>query len=45
MERVIKLEFDSKPDYNGLRRIFRELFIKEGYEYDGVFDWTGKEFE
>jgi len=23
-----------------LRKIFRDLFIREGFEYDQVFDWT-----
>merc|ERR1719181_1573127 len=34
------LRFDDKPDYLYLRKLFRDLFIKEGYQYDYVFDWT-----
>lgn len=34
------LRFDDRPDYSYLRRLFRELFIKEGYSYDYIFDWT-----
>mmetsp|Transcript_49757 Transcript_49757/g.158939 ORF Transcript_49757/g.158939 Transcript_49757/m.158939 type:complete len:339 (+) Transcript_49757:282-1298(+) len=34
------LRFDDKPDYSFLRKLFRELFIREGYQYDYVFDWT-----
>lgn len=34
------LRFDDKPDYNYLRKLFRDLFIREGYRYDYVFDWT-----
>lgn len=34
------LRFDDKPDYSYLRKLFRDLFIKEGYQYDYVFDWT-----
>jgi hypothetical protein len=34
------LRFDDKPDYNYLRKLFRDLFIREGYHYDYVFDWT-----
>ncbi|KAJ3055106.1 serine/threonine protein kinase [Rhizophlyctis rosea] len=34
------LPFDDKPDYSYLRKLFRDLFIREGYHYDYVFDWT-----
>ncbi|XP_078432020.1 casein kinase I-like 5 [Wolffia australiana] len=34
------LRFDEKPDYAYLKRIFRELFIREGFQFDYVFDWT-----
>lgn len=33
------LKFEDRPDYNYLRRNFKELFFKCGYEYDFVFDW------
>lgn len=34
------LRFDDKPDYSYLRKIFRDLFVREGYQYDYVFDWS-----
>lgn len=34
------LRFDDKPDYAYLRTLFRNLFHREGYTYDYVFDWT-----
>mmetsp|Transcript_30088 Transcript_30088/g.77193 ORF Transcript_30088/g.77193 Transcript_30088/m.77193 type:complete len:341 (-) Transcript_30088:233-1255(-) len=34
------LRFDDKPDYAYLRKLFRELFTREGYQWDYVFDWT-----
>ncbi|CAI9766137.1 unnamed protein product [Fraxinus pennsylvanica] len=34
------LRFDDKPDYAYLKRIFRDLFIREGFQCDYVFDWT-----
>ncbi|CAH8358103.1 unnamed protein product [Eruca vesicaria subsp. sativa] len=34
------LRFDDKPDYSYLKRLFRDLFIREGYQFDYVFDWT-----
>eukprot|EP00250_Pteridium_aquilinum_P028151 c36664_g1_i1 orf=1026-2489(-) len=34
------LRFDDKPDYAYLKRIFRDLFIRECFQFDYVFDWT-----
>ncbi|ESQ50505.1 hypothetical protein EUTSA_v10022691mg [Eutrema salsugineum] len=34
------LRFDDKPDYAYLKRLFRNLFIREGFQFDFVFDWT-----
>ncbi|KAL9376756.1 hypothetical protein Peur_030876 [Populus x canadensis] len=34
------LTFDQRPDYGFLKRLFRDLFSHEGYEFDYVFDWT-----
>mmetsp|Transcript_3219 Transcript_3219/g.7576 ORF Transcript_3219/g.7576 Transcript_3219/m.7576 type:complete len:439 (-) Transcript_3219:130-1446(-) len=34
------LRFEDRPDYAYLRRLFKELFTKEGYENDGVYDWS-----
>ncbi|KAG9391079.1 Protein kinase domain [Carpediemonas membranifera] len=34
------LRFDDKPDYAYIRKLFRELFIREGYSYDYQFDWV-----
>ncbi|CAH1438464.1 unnamed protein product [Lactuca virosa] len=31
---------EDKPDYSYLKRLFRELFIREGYQFDYIFDWT-----
>lgn len=37
---VRTLRFDDKPDYGYLRKLFRDLFLREGYQYDYAFDWT-----
>ena len=37
--------FDDKPDYSYLRKIFRDLFVREGFQYDYVFDWTVYKFQ
>ncbi|XP_071721596.1 casein kinase 1-like protein 11 isoform X2 [Rutidosis leptorrhynchoides] len=34
------LKFDERPDYSYLRKLFRDLFIREGYQLDYVYDWT-----
>jgi casein kinase I family protein HRR25 len=34
------LHFKDKPDYRYLRAIFRNLFVREGFQYDYIFDWT-----
>jgi len=34
------LRFEDKPDYGYLRKMFRELFIRENYELDYMYDWT-----
>ncbi|KAK9766051.1 serine/threonine protein kinase, variant 2 [Basidiobolus ranarum] len=39
------LRFDDKPDYSYLRKIFSDLFVREGYQYDYIFDWTISEKE
>jgi hypothetical protein len=39
-EHVSFLRFDQNADYIFLRGLFRNLFLRERYEFDGVFDWT-----
>lgn len=34
------LGFEDKPDYQYLRKLFRELFIRMGYTMDFVYDWV-----
>lgn len=34
------LRFDDKPDYSYLRKMYRDLFARDGYQWDYVFDWT-----
>mmetsp|Transcript_27141 Transcript_27141/g.77039 ORF Transcript_27141/g.77039 Transcript_27141/m.77039 type:complete len:336 (+) Transcript_27141:48-1055(+) len=36
------LRFEQRPRYANLRRLLRDLFLREGYEYDFMFDWTIK---
>jgi len=34
------LHFEDKPDYQYLRKTFRDLFNKEGCKHDAMFEWT-----
>jgi casein kinase 1 len=34
------LRFEDKPDYNYLRRLFKELFTREGFDPESHFDWV-----
>ena len=34
------LSFEEEPDYAYCRKLFRKLFVREGYIYDHDFDWT-----
>lgn len=34
------LRFDDKPDYLFLRKMMRDLFLRQNYSYDLIFDWT-----
>ncbi|CAN1233310.1 Casein kinase 1-like protein 10 [Linum perenne] len=34
------LRFEDKPDYAYLKRLYRDLFVREGYQFDYIFDWT-----
>lgn len=38
------LRFDDKPDYSFLRQLFRNLFHRQGFSYDYVFDWNMLKF-
>lgn len=37
---VRSLQFDERPDYAYLRKIFRNVFIRERFRSDDQFDWT-----
>ena len=37
---VRTLKFDETPDHDYLRKLFRDLYIREGYEDDLLYDWT-----
>ena len=36
---VKALKFDDRPDYAYLRQLFQDLYVREGFESNGPFDW------
>ena len=36
------LKFEEKPDYSYLRRLFKEIMIKNQWEFDYKYDWVIK---
>lgn len=38
------LRFDERPDYSYLRQLLRNLFHRQGFTYDYIFDWNMLKF-
>ena len=38
------LGFEETPNYNYLKRLFRDLYIKCQFENEYIFDWTVQKF-
>ena len=36
------LKFEERPDYNYMRKIFKDLMYKSGHDYDYQYDWVLK---
>jgi hypothetical protein len=36
------MKFEEKPDIAYLRKLFKDLFYRMGFDYDFVFDWMVK---
>ena len=34
-----KLKFEEKPDYQQLISMMRDLFVREGFDFDFMYDW------
>jgi hypothetical protein len=39
-DHIHSLDFDDQPKYSYLRKIFRDLYIREGFGFDYIFDWA-----
>ena len=37
-----QMQFTDKPDYGYLKKLFKDLFAAQGYDYDYIYDWTVK---
>lgn len=35
-----KMKFNERPDYAFILRLFKDLFIQQGYFYDMIYDWS-----
>ena len=42
LDEAKKLGFQDTPNYSEYRELFRNLFIKEGFVFDSVYDWNSK---
>lgn len=40
MEYVRNLQFEQKPNYNLLITMFKELYYKNGFADDSIYDWN-----
>uniref|UniRef100_A0A0D9XKK1 non-specific serine/threonine protein kinase n=1 Tax=Leersia perrieri TaxID=77586 RepID=A0A0D9XKK1_9ORYZ len=38
------LRFEDRPDYSYLKKLFRDVFTREGHQFDYVFDWTTSKY-
>lgn len=36
------LEYEEEPDYNWVRRLFKDLFDRQGFVNNRVMDWAEK---
>lgn len=43
-DHIHSFRFGDTPKYYYLRRIFSDLFVRKGFEYDYLFDWTILEY-
>eukprot|EP00250_Pteridium_aquilinum_P017472 c23645_g1_i3 orf=1102-1800(-) len=39
------LGFEDRPDYDYLKKLFRDLYISQGFQSDNIFDWTIIKFQ
>ncbi len=39
------LKFDEKPDYDYLKKLFRDLFAHMGFKHDYIYDWVQLDME
>lgn len=42
MEYCRSLKFEDRPDAQFLRKLFKDLFYRMGFEHDYIFDWMMK---
>jgi len=40
LEYCRQLRFEDKPDYHYIKKLFKDVMVREGYKYDGLYDWV-----
>ena len=40
MQYCRSLKFEDKPCISDLRKLFKDLMVAKGYEYDFMYDWV-----
>jgi hypothetical protein len=40
MQYCRNIVFDEEPNYDYLKRLFKELYVKCCFDHDYIFDWT-----
>ena len=43
MQKVREMSFEEKPDYKGLRNLFKDLLYSNELDYDYNYDWLIKQ--
>merc|ERR1712151_877373 len=39
------LRFEDRPDYAHLRRLLKDHFFRQAFQYDFIFDWTTFDYQ
>lgn len=40
LEYCRQLRFEDKPDYHYIKKLFKDVMVRDGFKYDGLYDWV-----